>query len=172
MLSAADPGSGSCDRGSHAGSDGGAGRSGGVWCSAFDECRAFVALQHRRRRGPLPVKLLFICSQNRRRSLTAEHIFDGVDGHLARSAGTEEGARIRVTPGHLGWADVIFVMEKRHQDRLRAKFRQELIGKRVVCLHIADSYSYMDDALVRQLETTVATYLHDNQPTDIRNSDQ
>src|SRR5262245_34570347 len=118
------------------------------------------------------MKLLFICSQNRRRSLTAEHIFDGVDGHLARSAETEEGARIRVTPGHLGWADVIFVMEKRHQDRLRAEFRQDLIGKRVVCLHIADSYSYLDDALVRQLETAVATYLHDNQPTDIRNSDQ
>jgi predicted protein tyrosine phosphatase len=110
------------------------------------------------------MKLLFICSQNRRRSLTAECIFDGVDGHLARSAGTEEGARIRVTPGHLGWADLIFVMEKRHQDRLRAKFRQELVGKRIVCLHIADSYSYMDDALVRQLEISVAAYLHDNEP--------
>ena len=116
------------------------------------------------------MKLLFICSQNRRRSLTAEHLFDEVDRHLARSAGTEEGARIRVTPGHLGWADVIFVMEKRHQDRLRAKFRQELIGKRVVCLHIADSYSYMDDALVRQLETAVATYLYDNGSSGARDS--
>jgi predicted protein tyrosine phosphatase len=116
------------------------------------------------------MKLLFICSQNRRRSLTAEHLFDGVDGHLARSAGTEEGARIRVTPGHLGWADIIFVMEKRHQERLRAKFRQELIGKRVVCLHIADSYSYMDDVLIRQLESAVATYLHDNQSADINDS--
>ncbi|HNN97920.1 MAG TPA: protein tyrosine phosphatase [Pseudomonadota bacterium] len=108
------------------------------------------------------MKLLFICSQNRRRSLTAERLFDGVDGHLARSAGTEEGARIRVTPGHLGWADVIFVMEKRHQDRLRAKFRQELVGKRVICLHIADSYSYMDEALVQLLETAIAPYLRDN----------
>lgn len=107
------------------------------------------------------MKLLFICSQNRRRSLTAERIFDGVDGHLARSAGTEDGARIRVTAGHLGWADVIFVMEKRHQDRLRTKFRQELVGKRLVCLHIPDSYGIMDDALIRQLETSVASYLRD-----------
>jgi predicted protein tyrosine phosphatase len=117
------------------------------------------------------MKLLFICSQNRRRSLTAEQLFDGVDGHLARSAGTEEGARIRVTPGQLGWADVIFVMEKRHQDRLRAKFRQELVGKRIICLHIADDYGYMDDALIRLLETAVAPYLHDNQPTGRRDSD-
>lgn len=110
------------------------------------------------------MKLLFICSQNRRRSLTAERIFDGADGHLARSAGTEEGARIRVTAGHLGWADVIFVMEKRHQDRLRAKFRQKLLGKRVICLHIADLYGYMDDALIQQLATTVAAHLQANQP--------
>ena len=129
---------------------------------------AYTSLSRGKRVGELLVKLLFICSQNRRRSLTAERIFDNVDGHLARSAGTEEGARIRVTPGHLGWADVIFVMEKRHQDRLRAKFRQELVGKRIICLHIADSYAYMDDALIRQLETAVEAYLHDNQPGDAR----
>jgi predicted protein tyrosine phosphatase len=111
------------------------------------------------------MKLLFICSQNRRRSLTAERIFDGIDGHLVRSAGTEEGARIRVTPGHLGWADIIFVMEKRHHDRLRTKFRHVLAGKQVICLHIADRYNYMDDALIERLETTVGGYLRDNQHT-------
>jgi predicted protein tyrosine phosphatase len=105
------------------------------------------------------MKLLFICSQNRRRSLTAEHLFDGVDGHQARSAGTEEGARIRVTPGHIGWADIVFVMEKRHQERLRAKYRQELHTKRLVCLHIADLYDYMDTALIQQLERTVTIHL-------------
>jgi predicted protein tyrosine phosphatase len=116
------------------------------------------------------MKLLFICSQNRRRSLTAERIFDDMDGHLVRSAGTEDGARIRVTPGHLGWADVIFVMEKRHQERLRAKFRQELVGKRIVCLRSADSYAYMEDALIQQLETAVAAYLYDNGSNDACNS--
>jgi predicted protein tyrosine phosphatase len=116
------------------------------------------------------MKLLFICSQNRRRSLTAERIFDGVDGHVARSAGTEEGARIRVTPGHLGWTDVVLVMEKRHQERLRAKFRQELVGKRMICLHIADDYEYMDAALVRLLETAVTPYLHDKGSRDERDS--
>src|SRR5581483_6272013 len=32
---------------------------------------------------------------------------------------------------------------KSHQARLRAKFRQELVGKRIVCLHIADIYEWM-----------------------------
>lgn len=105
------------------------------------------------------MKLLFICSQNRRRSLTAERIFDGIAGHQARSAGTEERSRIRVTPGHLGWADIIFVMESRHRDRLRAKFRQELAGKCVVCLHIADDYDFMDNALIARLEAAVLPYL-------------
>ncbi|MBX0328401.1 hypothetical protein K2Z83_12015 [Oscillochloris sp. ZM17-4] len=107
------------------------------------------------------MKLLFICSQNRRRSLTAERIFDGVAGHQARSAGTEDGARIRVTPGHLGWADLIFVMERRHRDRLRAKFGQEIAGKQVICLQIPDDYTYMDDALITRLEATVAMDLPD-----------
>jgi len=35
-----------------------------------------------------------------------------------RPAGTGEGARVKVTGGHLGWADVIVVMEKRHKERL------------------------------------------------------
>ncbi|GAB2940342.1 hypothetical protein GCM10027048_00800 [Hymenobacter coalescens] len=65
-------------------------------------------------------KLLFICSQNRWRSLTAERLFDHHPHYEARSAGTEPGARVRVTAGHLGWAEVVFVMEKRHADRLPA----------------------------------------------------
>ena len=108
------------------------------------------------------MKLLFICSQNRRRSLTAEHVFDGVDGHLARSAGTEQGARIRVTPGHLGWADIIFVMEKRHQERLRTRFGQTLASKQIICLRITDTYDYMDDALVERLKTTVAPHIRNS----------
>ena len=105
------------------------------------------------------MKLLFVCSQNRLRSLTAETIFDGAGGHQVRSAGTELGARVRVTAGHLGWADLIFVMEKRHLHRLRQKFREELSGKRVVCLYIPDDYEYMDEALVERLRDGVAPYV-------------
>lgn len=74
----------------------------------------------------IPIKLLFICSRNRWRSLTAEKIFDGVNGHDARSAGTEANARIKVTAGHIGWADMIFVMEKKHLRRIGEKYGDPL----------------------------------------------
>jgi len=96
-------------------------------------------------------KLLFVCSRNRKRSLTAERIFAGVAGWDVRSAGTEEGARIKVTEGHLGWADVVVVMEKRHKERLQQKFPGALDGKRHVCLFIEDDYEFMEPALVEVL---------------------
>jgi predicted protein tyrosine phosphatase len=105
------------------------------------------------------VKILFVCSRNRLRSLTAETIFDGRGGHQARSAGTEPGARVRVTAGHLGWADLVFVMEKRHLSRLQHKFRDALAGKRVVCLHIPDEYEYMDEALIERLRGGVEPHV-------------
>lgn len=105
------------------------------------------------------MKILFVCSRNRLRSLTAETIFDGVAGHQVRSAGTAEGARIRVTAGHVGWAELIFVMEKRHLSKLREKFREELAGKQVVCLFIPDDYDYMDEELIDRLRGAVAPYV-------------
>ena len=38
--------------------------------------------------------VLFLCSQNKRRSLTAEKLFDGYAGHQVRSAGTEQNKEI------------------------------------------------------------------------------
>ena len=105
------------------------------------------------------MKLLFICSQNRWRSLTAETLVQGIDGCTARSAGTERGARIRVTEGHLRWADLIFVMEKRHVERLRSKFQEALQGKQIICLHVPDDYGYMDPKLIEILKNKLSGYV-------------
>lgn len=99
--------------------------------------------------------LLFLCSQNKRRSLTAEKIFDGFKGHQTRSAGTENNARIKVTPGLLGWADIIFCMEKKHVRRIKEKYPEIVAVKKIVCLNIADDYSFMDDDLCELLEAVV-----------------
>jgi len=80
------------------------------------------------------IKLLFICSRNKWRSLTAEKIFNGVNGYDVRSAGTEANARIKVTNGHIGWADIIFVMERKHSTRLKNKFGNLLNDKKIICL--------------------------------------
>jgi predicted protein tyrosine phosphatase len=39
-----------------------------------------------------PQKLLFVCSQIRLRSLTAETMYQGFPGYAVKSAGTEPGA--------------------------------------------------------------------------------
>ena len=103
-------------------------------------------------------KILFVCSRNRRRSLTAETIFQDDPRWLVRSAGTEDGARIKVTAGHLGWADVIVVMEQRHKERLRQKYPETLADKRCLCLFIADDYEYMAADLVERLRERMREY--------------
>ncbi len=105
------------------------------------------------------MNLLFLCSQNKRRSLTAAKLFNGYDGHQARSAGTENNARVKVTQGQLGWADIIFCMEKKHIRRIKEKYSDIIADKEIVCLNIPDNYSYMDDDLCELLESFVPEYL-------------
>src|ERR1700744_641734 len=107
----------------------------------------------------LPSKLLFVCSQNRIRSLTAEKLFEGSLLYQARSVGTQPGARIVVTEGHIGWADLVICMEKSHLNRLRRKFPEALRGKRVVCLHIPDEYDFMQPDLFDELRAKLAPHV-------------
>ncbi len=105
------------------------------------------------------VKLLFVCSLNRWRSPTAEDLYRGFPGHEARSAGTEAGARIRVTAGLIGWADWIFCMERAHVDKLRARFPEELSGKRVVCLRITDEHPYGHPELIESIKVALSGHV-------------
>ena len=104
-------------------------------------------------------KLLFVCARNKIRSLTAEKLLEGVSGYEARSAGTQPSARIHVTPGLLGWADLIFCMEKAHLRRIRERFPQELEDKQVITLHIPDEFVFMGEDLLDELRAKLAEYL-------------
>lgn len=104
------------------------------------------------------MNLLFVCSRNKRRSLTAEKLFDGYNGHRAFSAGTETGARVKLTEGMLSRADIIFCMEKKHIRRIREKYGDIAAGKKIVCLNIPDDYEYMDEELIELLESSVSEY--------------
>lgn len=105
------------------------------------------------------VRLLFICSQNRLRSPTAEQVFADRPGVETASAGTNRGADNPLSAELVEWADVIFVMEKRHQRKLSDIFRLQLRDKRVVCLGIPDDYEFMQPELVELLEARVEKYL-------------
>ena len=105
------------------------------------------------------MNLLFLCSQNKRRSLTAEKMFHGYHGHKACSAGTESNARVTVTPGLLGWADIIFCMEKKHVRRIKEKYADLIAHKKIVCLNIPDDYEFMEEELQELLESYVCEYI-------------
>lgn len=103
--------------------------------------------------------VLFICSQNRLRSPTAEQVFASSPGLEVSSAGLNHDAENPVTPELLEWADLIFVMEKTHRNKLSSRFQQYLSGKKIVCLDIPDDYEFMDPQLIRLLHAKVPRHL-------------
>ena len=102
---------------------------------------------------------LFVCSQNRLRSPTAEQIFADDDRIEVSSAGTNHDADSPLTDELIEWADVVVAMEKAHRSKVRQRHRRTLAGKRIICLDIPDDYSFMDPALIRLLRTRMARHL-------------
>jgi predicted protein tyrosine phosphatase len=103
--------------------------------------------------------LLFVCSQNRLRSPTAEQIFSQWPGVECTSAGVHASADVPLDPELIGWADIIFVMERAHKMKMSAKFGKHLHVKRVICLGIPDDYTFMQHELVALLQSKVSAYL-------------
>ena len=89
------------------------------------------------------MNLLFVCARNRRRSGGRR----GRDG-LGRG---QPDAEQPLTAEAIAWADVVFVMERRHRARMTRGFGRHLRGKRGVCLGIPDDFALMDPELVRLL---------------------
>lgn len=104
-------------------------------------------------------KILFVCSRNKWRSLTAETIFKNNPNFEVKSAGTENSARIKINSNHINWAEIIFVMEKKHRERLLEKFPNEMNDKKIVVLEIQDIYKYMDPELIEELKISLIEYL-------------
>jgi predicted protein tyrosine phosphatase len=104
-------------------------------------------------------KILFICSQNKLRSPTAEQVFSEMPGLDVLSSGTNNDAVTALTSGLVEWADKIFVMENTHRQKLQKRFRSSLNGKKILCLGIPDDFSYMDPKLVAILKKKVPQFL-------------
>ncbi len=104
-------------------------------------------------------RLLFVCSQNRLRSPTAEQIFSQWPGIECTSAGVHGSADVALSGELIDWADILFVMERVHKTKISAKFRKHLNGKRVICLGIPDDYGFMQPELVTLLESKVSAHI-------------
>ena len=105
------------------------------------------------------MNLLFVCSRNQWRSPTAEFIYRNYSGINAKSAGTEPSSRIRLNSKIIEWADLIFVMEKKHKQRMCENFPKESNDKKIIILDIPDEYQYMDPELIREIKAIVDDYI-------------
>jgi predicted protein tyrosine phosphatase len=104
-------------------------------------------------------RILFLCSQNKLRSPTAEAVFAGHPTVEVDSAGLNNDAEVPLSEEQVECADLILVMENAHRSRLNRKFGKSLAGKRVVVLNIPDDYDYMDPALIDLLKQRCAPYI-------------
>ena len=104
-------------------------------------------------------RYLFVCSQKKLRSPTAEEIFSRRGDIEVASAGTNVDALEPLTAEWVRWADVIVAMEKAHRTKLQKRFRRWLDGQRVICLDIPDDYQFMQPELIDLLEARMARYL-------------
>lgn len=110
-------------------------------------------------RAQITQKWLFVCSRNKRRSLTAEKILSGIDGLEVRSAGTQPGARVPLSEGLIGWADIVFWMETSHLNRAKLRFPQKMKENENVTLHIPDDFEFMQIELIEELRAKLEDYI-------------
>ena len=101
-----------------------------------------------------PIKVLFVCGRNQRRSPTAERIFKDDLRMSVRSAGVSESSKRRIKENDLFWAELVLVMEPKYAARIRFQFPGESIPP-MRSLDIPDDYEFMDDELVELHKTAV-----------------
>lgn len=105
-------------------------------------------------------KLLFVCSENRLRSPTAEAVFSEYEGVEAIGAGTNLDAETPVSGDLIEWADIVLVMEKSHRNKISKKYKELLKDKKLVVLDIPDNYGCMQPELIQLLKAKVARVVH------------
>lgn len=102
------------------------------------------------------MKILFLCTSNIHRSITAEDYFRSVTpSHEFKSAGLSEkyckkhGSTL-CTVELLDWADKIFVMEPMHLERI-ANYAGPHYSQKIEVLGIDDIYQYNQPELIEVL---------------------
>lgn len=92
------------------------------------------------------LKVLFVCAMNKQRSVTAERLYRNDLRVEVRSAGVRSAARRRINEKDLAWADVVYVMEKKHKLWIATRF-EELDLPEIEVLDIPDEFDVMDPEL-------------------------
>ena len=104
------------------------------------------------------MRVLFVCRLNRKRSATAERIFDKDPSLDVRSAGTSGDALVRVNRRMLDWADIVFTMDGEQERDLSRMFPDHGALAKIVCLGIEDRYEFLDPELIALLRDRTRTH--------------
>lgn len=94
------------------------------------------------------MNILFVCTVNRMRSITAEKMYETDERFTVKSAGTDPCATVKITAELLVWADFIIVMERVHRNKIRKLYPDIYNQKRILCLYILDEYDFMQPQLI------------------------
>jgi predicted protein tyrosine phosphatase len=103
--------------------------------------------------------VLFVCRQNKVRSLTAEHLFRVRPDLEVRSAGTVAFAKNQLTEELMSWADAVFTFDDSQLEAMEKRFGTKDFGKPVVCLGVPDTFDYKSQQLVLKLTAKLEPYL-------------
>lgn len=104
------------------------------------------------------LKLLVVCSRNKKRSLTAEKIYEKDQRFEIRSVGTSSQAKRKIKQSDIKWADIILCMEEKHYKMIQQLFGIQNVPLTLV-LGIKDEYEFMDQELINMLKTEIEVIL-------------
>jgi len=110
---------------------------------------------------PAPVKVLFVCGQSNRRSLTAEAIFKTDRRVEVRAAGLADNSKHRLIEADVQWADLILAMERKHAVRVRTTFGYLDDLPPVESLDIQDKHIFMHAKLIEELRIALDAALEE-----------
>lgn len=111
------------------------------------------------------LRVLFVCGRNQWRSPTAAAIYAQDPRLETRSAGLSPGSRHRVSRRDLEWADLVLVMERKHQNRLRELFAGYEDLPSIQSLDISDDFEFMDPQLGELIRDAVEPLLDSSRPS-------
>lgn len=99
------------------------------------------------------MNVLFVCTLNKARSVTAERLYRSTRGLQVRSAGIDPRAAHQLNENDLAWADLVVTFGTEHAAWIKETFTGDL--PRIVDLGIPDEFAANDSALLSELEETL-----------------
>jgi predicted protein tyrosine phosphatase len=105
------------------------------------------------------LRVLFVCTQNKVRSLTAEHLYRVRPDLDVRSCGTAAFAKNQLTEEVMKWADMVFIFDELQAEVIANRFGKDALGKEVISLGLEDIYQYKSENLVLKLIAKIEPYL-------------